>query len=63
MDYEYKRPPEKVCAVCQYGKRRCGESCYCVLYGIIIGYSKTSCRGFEREQVREPENGNQRRSV
>lgn len=53
--------PEKVCTKCAYGKRRCGDSCYCVLYGIIIGYSKTSCRGFEREQVREPENNVERR--
>jgi hypothetical protein len=28
-----------------------------VKYGIIIGYSKTECRGFENEQVREQKDG------
>lgn len=58
---EYQKPPEKVCKQCAYGKQRCGNSCYCVRYGIIIGYSKTSCRGYEREQVREPEDNVERR--
>lgn len=45
-----------VCLSCEHAKQKHRESCYCVKYGMIIGYSKTECRGFEREQVREPEN-------
>ena len=47
------RKPDKVCPSCEYAKKKHGESCYCVLYGIIIGYSKTSCRGWKLEQVSE----------
>lgn len=46
----YKLPQRKVCMECKHGKQRSGESCYCTLYGIIIGYSKTQCEGFEREK-------------
>ena len=56
MDYA-KPKPEEGCSRCAYGKQRCGESCYCVLYGIIIGYPKKDCRGFADEQVRERQDG------
>ena len=57
MEDKNRKPPDKVCAHCAYGKQRCRESCYCVKYGIIIGYSKTTCRGYEREQVSEHTDG------
>ena len=52
---EYAREPDLLCMKCEHAKQRFRESCYCTKYGIIIGYSKTICGGFEREQVREPE--------
>ena len=54
---QYSTEKEKVCPKCEHAKKKSGESCYCVKYGIIIGYSKTSCRGFEREQVQERKDG------
>ena len=53
----------KVCLSCGHARQKFVESCYCVLYGIIIGYSKTECRGWKREQVREPEDGTGRDHV
>ena len=53
---EYKRNQRAVCLECKHGKQRFMACCYCVKYGITIGYSKTECRGFEREQVQESEN-------
>lgn len=47
----------KICTECAHARDKFGESCFCVLYGIIIGYSKTECRGFEREQIRSGQNG------
>lgn len=47
----YGRP---LCAECKHGKDRYKTSCYCVKYGIMIGYSKRECRGFESE-VQESE--------
>ena len=46
---------KEVCRDCANAKNHTGQSCYCTKYGIIIGYSKTECRGYEREQVRERE--------
>ena len=46
----------EICRECKNARDRYGGSCYCVKYGIIIGYSKRECRGFEREQVPQPEN-------
>ena len=47
----------EVCRECAHAKDKAhGGACYCTKYGIIIGYSKQDCRGFEREQVRKPEN-------
>lgn len=54
---EYKREQKKICMECQYAKHKFQESCYCSLYGITIGYSKTKCEGYEHEQVRQPEDG------
>ena len=45
----------EICRACKHAKDKHNGSCYCTQYGIIIGYSKTQCRGFEREQVQEPE--------
>lgn len=41
------------CSNCEHAKQKAGKSYYCVKYGIIIGYPKRTCRGYEREQVRE----------
>jgi hypothetical protein len=45
------KPPKEdgCCLSCKYAKQRFKESCYCVKYGITIGYSKDSCRGWVRE--------------
>ena len=51
------------CRTCKNAKQRFGEQCYCTLYGIIIGYSKGTCRGYESEQVQEPEDNSGRDSV
>ena len=54
---------QNVCRNCKYAKEKGWNSCYCVKYGIIIGYSKTNCvsheyeRGEDVEQVHEQENG------
>lgn len=37
-----------ICEHCKNAKDKRGAACYCVQYGIIIGYPKDSCRGFER---------------
>lgn len=47
---KYMPQQKKVCMECKYGKQRTCESCFCTLYGIIIGYSKTNCEGYKREQ-------------
>lgn len=52
---EYAREPELLCPKCEHARQKFRESCFCTQYGIIIGYSKTICGGFEREQVRKPE--------
>lgn len=36
----------EICRECEHGKQRFGGSCFCTLFGIIIGYSKTECRGY-----------------
>lgn len=46
----------EICRECQYAKDKFGQSCYCTKYGMIIGYSKHECRGFEHGQVRQQEN-------
>jgi len=57
-----KRPKpieqDGVCLSCKHAKQKFRESCYCVKYGITIGYSKLDCGGYEREQVWRKENGN-----
>jgi hypothetical protein len=50
-----------VCKECDCAKDHRGGGCYCVKYGIIIGYPKQFCVGFEErrcevEQVRKQEN-------
>lgn len=60
---------KQVCRDCRYAKDKAGVACYCVKYGIIIGYSKTYCisheteRGQDVEQVRSAENGSGRDHV
>ena len=46
----------EICRECAYAKEKRGGACYCTKYGIIIGYSKEQCRGYAREQVRQPQN-------
>ena len=48
----------EVCKSCDYANPKHSAQCYCTKYGIIIGYSKTECRGFKNEQVREQEDDN-----
>lgn len=45
--------PDGVCVKCEHAKQKHNDSCYCVKYGIIIGYGKVSCDGYEDEQVPE----------
>ena len=49
---------DTLCPSCKFAKDRFRESCYCVKYGIVIGYSKKECRGYKLEQVRKHTNGN-----
>lgn len=49
MDYK-----KEVCKSCEFAKEKFANSCYCIKYGIIIGYSKEQCRGYE--QVRQQKN-------
>lgn len=50
-----------VCRRCKHAKDKGHNSCYCVKYGIIIGYGKTHCVSYEpgrgddigKEEVRE----------
>jgi hypothetical protein len=51
-----EKPQYEKCMECAYAKNRFGGSCYCVKFGYVIGYAKTECRGFEREQVQEQKN-------
>ena len=52
-----------VCRDCRHAKDKGHNSCYCVKYGIIIGYGKAHCvsyepgRGEDREQVRSEKDG------
>ena len=39
-----------ICRKCEHGKRKTRDSCYCVKYGITIGYSKVSCDGYKEEK-------------
>ena len=41
--------PDSACTDCQYAKQKFRDSCYCTRYGIIIGYSKKDCKGWEKE--------------
>ena len=47
--------PDSVCASCAHARQKFRESCYCVQYGITIGYGKIDCKGWKREQVSQPE--------
>lgn len=49
------------CKGCAYARDRFGDSCFCVLYGIIIGYGKGACKGFD--EIREPEDGSGRGDI
>lgn len=56
-----------ICKECAYSKDHMGGGCYCIHYGIIIGYPKPFCAGFERrennEQVWEQKDAIQRDNV
>ena len=53
-----------ICKTCRNARDQFGRSCYCIRYGIIIGYSKIKCDGYERganrEQIPGAENGSGR---
>ena len=35
-----------ICKICQHGKDRYKEACFCDLYGVMVSYGKTKCKGF-----------------
>ena len=43
----------QICTECANARQKFQESCFCVKYGIIIGYSKTNCPGFDPEESEE----------
>ena len=55
------------CKECKWVKYKQSGACYCVKYGIIIGYPKMWCGGFEEreqdEQVQEQKMGVGRANV
>jgi hypothetical protein len=51
-----------LCKECRHGKDRFRESCYCVKYGIMIGYGKRECEGYDK-QVQEQKDCNEGRDV
>ena len=36
-----------ICKVCSHSKDRFKESCYCTMYGIIVTYGKSKCKGYD----------------
>ena len=36
-----------ICKTCNHSKDRFKESCYCTMYGIIVTYGKSKCKGYE----------------
>ena len=48
---------KEVCRDCKYARDKYGGSCYCVKYGIVIGYSKKVCVGYERDEIRKQKDG------
>lgn len=50
MNYGVK----EICRDCKFARDKYGGSCYCVKYGIVIGYSKRNCVGYERNEVQKP---------
>lgn len=45
----------QICTECANARQKFQESCFCVKYGIIIGYSKTNCPGFDPEEDHDDE--------
>lgn len=49
-----------LCESCRWAKDKVNNQhcngCYCIEYGYIVAHGKNQCRGYESEQVREPEN-------
>ena len=38
---------KNICKACRHSKDRFKESCYCTMYGIIVTYRKSKCKGYE----------------
>ena len=38
---------KNICKACRNSKDRFKESCYCTMYGIIVTYGKSKCKGYE----------------
>ena len=57
MDRPGRKPkpitPDGCCMNCEWAKSKFRESCYCVKYGIVIGYTKITCKGWKHEQETE----------
>lgn len=49
------RAKDNICKYCQHSKDRFRESCYCIMYGIIVTYGKQKCRGFQQIGKEEKE--------
>lgn len=47
----------EICRECRHARRKTWRTVECIRYGIIIGYTKSECRGFEREQIPEQKDG------
>lgn len=61
---QVRKPDEReICRTCEHAKERFGDSCYCTLYGMIIGFSKHECRGWKRGEVSEHTDGDRRDQV
>ena len=44
-----------ICKTCSHSKDRFKESCYCTMYGIIVTYGKSKCKGYEPYHKKEEE--------
>ena len=46
-----------ICKACSHSKDRFKESCYCTMYGIIVTYGKSKCKGYDPFRKDDKENG------
>ena len=46
-----------ICKTCRNSKDRFKESCYCTMYGIIVTYGKSKCKGYDPFRKDDKEDG------